>query len=676
MTKDEAKKRIEKLRREIERYRYAYHVLDKSLVSDAVNDSLKKELADLEAQYPEFVTPDSPTQRVGGKPLDKFRKVKHEEPMLSFNDAFSEDDVRAWFLRIENYLGKKIKPEFYTELKIDGLAIELIYEGGVFEEGSTRGDGVTGEDVTQNLKTIEAIPLMLRSGRPAHLVVRGEVFLTKKEFERINKEQVKKGAPPYANPRNTAAGSIRQLDPAVAASRNLDALAYDIVTDVGQKTHAEEHELLHQFGFKTANRHDKVVKSLEEVFAYRKHWEKNREKLPYQVDGIVVMLNDLAVFEEAGVVGKAPRGAIAFKFAPEEATTVVRDIKVQVGRTGALTPVAVMEPVNLGGTTVTHATLHNFDQVRRLDVRVGDTVIVSRAGDVIPQVTGVLKNLRTGKEKKFTIPAKCPVDGSKIVKEGAIHRCSSPNCGARLREELYHFVSRGAFDIEGLGPKIIDIFIDQGLISDAADIFLLDPGDIAALPGFGEKSAENIRREAEEAKTIALPRFLYSLGIFHIGGEMSELIAREAAKARKDIRKPTDVGETFRKFSKERLEEIEGVGPKVAESIYHWFRSEKNKKLLKKLERVGVRIELSRLPGKSGKLKGKRFVLTGSLSSMTRDEAKEKIRALGGEVSESVSGKTDYVVVGEDPGSKFDDAKRIGVQTIDEKGFLALIKEK
>ncbi len=658
--------------------------MNKELVSPEIEDSLKKELFDLENQYPELITPDSPTQRVGGKPQKQFKKIRHETPMLSFNDAFSEEDVRAWFLRIENYLGRKVKPEFYLELKIDGLAVELVYENGVLVEGSTRGDGVTGEDVTQNLKTIEAIPLKIQDTRykiPRKLIVRGEVFLTQKEFERINKEQEKKGLKPYANPRNIAAGSIRQLNPAITASRKLDCFAYGLTTDLGQKIHSGEHELLTQLGFRTNNVNHKIVKSLDEVFDFRRYWSRHREKLPYEIDGIVLILNDVAAFRAAGVIGKAPRASLAYKFSPKEATTTLVDIKVQVGRTGALTPVAVLRPINVGGVTITHATLHNFDQIKRLGVKIGDTVVVSRAGDVIPQVTKVLANLRTGREKSFHIPERCPIDGSKIVKEGVIYRCGDPHCGARLRESLYHFVSRGAFDIEGLGPKIIDKFLDEGLITDAADIFFLEAGDIAVLPQFGEKSAENILREVSAKKEIALPRLIYALGILHIGEETAGLLSQAISQPEADqppadnfsTSKPSDVLKVFEKMTMEELQKIPDIGPKVAESIYNWFREERNVKFLKKLDEVGVRVQRQETRGKMQGLEGKMFVLTGSLESMTRDEAKNKIRELGGDVSESVSKKTDYVIVGSEPGSKFEKAKKSGVKTLDEKDFLKII---
>ena len=687
MTKDDAKKRIERLKKEVNRYRYAYHVLNKSLISDEALDSLKKELFDLEQTYPDLITPDSPTQRVGGKPLKQFVKVHHETPMLSFNDAFSEDDMASWSNRLENYLGKKIKEEFYAELKIDGLAIELIYEDGLLIQGSTRGDGVTGEDVTENLKTVEAIPLKLENpktlpGRqagkdqiPKRLVVRGEVFLTKKEFERINKEQKKKGEKVYANPRNIAAGSIRQLDPKVTFYRQLDSFAYDVVTGISEEKHNEEHLTLHKLGFKT-NPNNKLLGSLEEVFEFRNYWEKHRDKLPYEIDGIVVVVNSNRIFEEAGAIGKAPRAAIAYKFSPKEATTIIEDIKIQVGRTGALTPVAHLKPVEVGGITITHATLHNYDEIKRLGVKIEDTVVISRAGDVIPQITGVLKELRTGKQKEFKMPIFCPVDNSKVIKDGVIYRCSNSNCGARLRESLDHFVSRSAFDIRGLGFQIIDRFLDEGLINDAADIFTLKEGDIASLLRFGEKSAQNIVEEINRKKNISLPRFIYSLGIFHIGEETANLLAKkflDSLRVHKNIT-ISELASFYKSISLEELQTIPDIGPKVAQSIYDWFHNEKYIRFLKKLEKVGIELETSKTTTKSNKLSGKSFVLTGSLESMSRDKIKEKIRDLGGNISESVSKKTDYVVVGAEPGSKFDKAKKLGVKIIDEKELVGLLE--
>ncbi len=686
MDKKAARERIEHLRRAINRDRYLYHVLNAPELSEEAGDSLKKELFDLEQQFPDLVTPDSPTQRVAGKPLKEFKKIRHlvhghQIKMNSLNDAFSEEDVRAWLERLENYLGKKVNSHFYCDLKMDGLAIELVYKNGVLHQGSTRGDGNVGEDVTQNIRTIEAIPLKL-AGKdwPSELVVRGETVLTKKEFERINKEQRKKGEKEYANPRNVAAGSIRQLDPKITVGRRLDFYAYGIV-DFGSEdkeyfkrfpTHGAEYKALNDWGIKT-NKEGRVVKDLSGVFSFHEEVKKKREKVPFEIDGVVVSVNDNHLYNVAGVIGKAPRAAVAYKFSPREATTVVEGIVVQVGRTGALTPVAAMRPVNVGGVTITHATLHNADEIERLGLKIGDTVIVSRAGDVIPQVMKVLKDLRTGKEKVFKMPMHCPVDGSRVVRDGVAYRCSSPTCGARHRENLYHFVSRGAFDIEGLGPKIIDHFLDEGLIVNAADIFILQKGDIAALERFGEKSAENIVGEIESKKTVLLHRFLFALGILHVGEETASLLAREVFPGHR-ASKPTDILKVMREISLDKLQEVPDVGPKVAESIYRWFREPRNTHLLERLEKAGVRIEAQKSSAKSRKLAGKTFVLTGSMESISREQAKEKIRELGGEASESVSKKTDYVVVGSEPGSKFEKAKRLGVKIIDEMEFLKILK--
>ncbi len=702
MDRKEAKSRIARLQEEINKYRYAYHVLDKSLISEEALDSLKKELFDLEQKFPEFVTPDSPTQRIGGAPLKEFKKITHISRMTSLNDAFSEKDMRDWQSRLENYLGYQLTtslkssstlsrvsnklvsgsphistPLFYCDLKMDGLAVELVYENGILKTGSTRGDGLVGEDVTQNLKTIDAIPLKLNTGKwksfPEEIVVRGEVFLTKKEFSRINREQLKKGEKTYANPRNVAAGSIRQLDPRVTASRKLDFFAYGIVDKPEiYKTHSNEFSNLQELGFKT-NPHGRAVKSLEEIFEFHRHWEKEREKLNYEIDGVVVFVNDNGIFSKAGVIGKAPRAAIAYKFSPREAATQILDIKVQVGRTGVLTPVAVLKPVSVGGTTITRASLHNADEIERLGARVGDTAIVSRAGDVIPQITKVLKDLRIGKEKFFQMPNSCPVDGSKVVRDGVAYRCSNKNCAAKRREFLYHFVSRGAFNIEGLGPKILDRFMDEGLISDAADIFSLQKGDIEVLERFGEKSAENIVSEIESRKKISLPRFIYSLGILHIGEETALLLAKQSPISGSQF----SIKEFIKKYTNlsiEDLQKIRDIGPKVAESIYDWFHDKRNQEFLKKLDQAGVKIEGQKFSVLSQKLSGQTFVLTGSLSAMSREETKEKIRSLGGEVSESVSRKTDYVVAGFDPGSKYERAKKLGVRIISEKEFLNLIQ--
>ncbi|MEX1014373.1 MAG: NAD-dependent DNA ligase LigA [Candidatus Paceibacterota bacterium] len=685
----EAKKKIEKLKKEVRKHRYNYHVLNKESLSPAVLDSLKKELFDLEQEYPELITQDSPTQRIGGKPLDKFKKVKHLVPMLSFNDAFNEEDIKNWLKRLENHLGYKVNKRstdgFYCELKFDGLAVELVYENGVLVQGSTRGDGKIGEDVTQNLKTIETIPLKLNLDKlnfsfSKKLVIRGEVLITKNNFKKINKFREKNKEAVYANPRNLAAGTIRQLDPRVVEERSLDFFAYDIALGLDLGTHREEHEVLKKIGFREDS-HSEELKRLEDVFKFRDKWKDKRDELDYEIDGVVVQVNNNKIHKEAGVVGKAPRGTIAYKFPAKEATTKIKDIKIQVGRTGALTPVAVLEPVEVGGITIAHASLHNEDQIERLGVRIGDTVVVSRAGDVIPQVTEVLSGLRTGVEKKFKMPKKCPIDGSEIKKDGVVLKCSNPRCGARNKEQLYHFVSRLAFNMDGVGPRIIDKFLDEGLIADFSDLFELKAGDIEALEGFGEKSAQNILKELKLKKEIDLSRFIYSLGIIHIGEENSILLANEITtslrvpKGRGNLVSPTDVLETLTQFEKEELENIRDIGPEIAESVYGWVRDKYNKKLVERLSKVGVRIVLPKQKNKkSNKLVGKSLVLTGSMVDMTRDEAKKIIRQLGGKVSSTVSSKTDYLVVGESPGSKLEEAKKNKVKIINEKEFLELVR--
>jgi DNA ligase (NAD+) len=666
MKKNDAAKRIKKLQDLINHHRYLYHVLDKQEISDEALDSLKKELFDLEQQYPEFITPDSPTQRVGGQPLKEFKKVTHAERMLSLNDVFSEKDFEDWYERITKLLTpqEKNQIDFYCELKIDGLAIELEYQDTVFLRGLTRGDGFVGEDITNNLKTVEAIPLLLDNGKGAKkMVVRGEVFLSKKEFAEINRQQAKKNLPLYANPRNVAAGSVRQLDPKVTASRKLDSFAYDIALGATTTTHEQKHQLLKELGFKT-NQHNQYCKSIEEVFSFYKKCAKLREKLPYEIDGMVVIVNSNTIFEKLGVVGKAPRGAVAFKFAQNQATTKVVDIQIQVGRTGAMTPVAILEPVNITGITITRATLHNEDEIKRLDIKIGDTVIVGRAGDVIPDIIKVLPELRTGKEKKFAMPKMCPSCGTKLEKSDsqALWRCPNPNCFARKRRSFYHFVSRAAFNIEGLGPKIIDRLLDEGLVADPADVFELKEGDIKQLERFGEKSAENLIVSIAEKKEITLARFIYALGIRNIGAETAVDLAEHFGSLKK-----------LQQATLQDFDAIANIGPIVAKSVHEWFGEKSNQKFLEKLEKAGVEIKNPAKKDK-GKLSGETFVFTGTLESIERELAKEKVRNLGGQVSESVSQKTTYVVAGKEPGSKLAKAEKLGIKIIEEKEFLEIIK--
>ncbi|MCX6721984.1 MAG: NAD-dependent DNA ligase LigA [Candidatus Staskawiczbacteria bacterium] len=661
MDKKEAKQRIEKLRETINHHRYLYHVLDKQEISDSALDSLKKELFDLEQQFPDLITADSPTQRVGGKPLKEFKKIKHLQRMLSFNDAFSKADMQDWYERFVKLVpeNQKNSIDYYAELKIDGLAIELIYKDGFLQTGSTRGDGNVGEDITQNLKTVEAIPLKIDF--KGDLIVRGEVFISKKEFERINKEQKEKGLPVYANPRNIAAGSVRQLDPKVASSRKLDSYAYELLTDMGQKNHEDKHKILKDLGFKT-NKNNKYCKNLEEVLEFRERWIKEREKLDYEIDGVVVLVNNNEIFEKLGVVGKAPRGGIAYKFPQAEATTKVLDITVQVGRTGAMTPVAILEPVQVTGITITRATLHNEDEIERLGLKIGDTVIVGRAGDVIPDIMKVLPELRTGKEKNFKMPEKCPSCQTKLIKsEGEVLlRCPNKNCFAQKRRGFYHFVSRTAFNMDGLGPKIIDRLLDEGLVQDPSDLFDLKEGDVKNLERFAEKSAENLIKSIQEKKEITLAKFIYALGIRNIGEETSIDLAKRFGSIDK-----------IKKAKLEDFDSILDVGPVVAKSVYEWFGDKENIKFVERLEK---KVKIQNLKIKNQKLGGMSFVLTGTLETMSRDEAKAKIRELGGDISESVSSKTSYVVVGLEPGSKAEKAKKISVKILDEKQFLYLIK--
>jgi len=687
ISREEAKERIEKLKKLIEKYRYSRHVLDKELVPIEVEDSLKKELFELEQKFPEFITPDSPTQRVGGKVLEKFEKTKHPVPMLSLNDAFSEKDMEDWLERISKLLTKEEieRLDFFCEPKLDGLAIELIYKDGIFTVGSTRGDGIYGENVTENLKTIESVPLRLREVEEVaqdleregekevaefirknglkEVVVRGEAIITKKNFELVNKEQEKLGEPTFANPRNLAAGSIRQLDPRITAKRRLDVSAYDLISFHGQKTHEQEHKILHALGFKTNNKYCKYCKNLQEVFDYRNYWLKNREKLPYEIDGVVVQVNDNGIFKKLGVVGKAPRGAIAFKFPLKQATTILKEVKFQVGRTGAVTPVAILEPVEVGGVTITRATLHNEDMIKKLGVKIGDTVVVGRAGDVIPEVVQALPELRTGKEKEIQFPRECPVCSSKLEKPigEAIWRCTNPKCPAKERRYFYHFVK--VFDIVGLGPKIIDRLLDEGLIEDPADLFTLKEGDLLPLERFAEKSAKNLVNSIQSRKEIPLARFIFALGIRNVGEETAEDLANHFKSLEK-----------LKNATLPQLQMIRDIGPVVAQSIYKFFRDERNLKFIEKLMKVGVKIVEEKKPEKQP-LKGLVFVFTGGLDSMTREEAKKKVKELGGEVTESVSKRVSYVVVGKEPGSKLEKAKKLGIKTITEKEFLELLKK-
>ena len=665
ISKSGARDRIQKLKKLIDKYRHYRLSLNKPLISEEAEDSLKKELFDLEQQFPDLITPDSPSQRVGGRPLEKFKKVRHPEPMFSFNDAFSKEDMEDWVERMERIFKGTAKSGFYAELKIDGLAIELTYKNGFLETGSTRGDGIIGEDITNNLKTVEFIPLrLLGRSCPKGLVVRGEIFINKKEFERINRELKKKGEKIYANPRNLAAGSARQLNPKITASRKLNFFAYGLAIDLGQKTHEEEHSILKELGF-PVNPHNKFVEDLDEVQRFRDHWEKNREKLEYEIDGVVLTLNDNAVFRKLGVVGKSPRGAIAYKFSPREAATKVKGIVVSVGRTGVLTPVAVLEPVRIGGTTVSRATLHNEDEIRRLGIKIGDSVVVGRAGDVIPDIIKVLKELRTGHELEFRMPKTCPAcDGPVVRAEGeAAHRCVNKDCPAIKREAIYHFAGKKAMDIVGVGPKIIDQLMDAGLIMDAPDLYSLKKEDLPNLPRFAEKSAEKTVNSIQGNKRPPLDKFIFALGVRHVGEETAF-----------DLAKRFGALDKLAGASLDDLNKIPNIGEVVAKSVYGWFRSRYNLNILEKFKKAGVRPKELKITKGRAKLTGKTFVLTGGLESMSRGDTQTRIRELGGDVSSVVSRGVDYVVTGSEPGSKYEKAKKLGVKIIGEAEFLNMIQ--
>jgi len=669
--KNTVKERINKLKKTIDHHRYLYHVLDRQEISDEALDSLKKELFDLEQEFPDLITSDSPTQRVAGEPLEGFTKVTHPGRMISLNDAFSSQDLSDWLERLNNFLGQTYNGSFYCDLKMDGLAIELRYKNGALTQASTRGNGLIGEDVTQNIRTVDAVPLHLRSEDrpiPKTLIVRGEVFLTKKEFARINKLQFKKGEKIYANPRNFAAGTIRQLDPHITADRKLSFYAYSIVGIDGTygdnfKSHADEYKALNEWGIGT-NPHGKIANTPNDVISFWETWQEKRDKLDYEFDGIVVSINDNGVYRRAGVIGKSPRGAIAFKFSPKSAQTIVEDIQVQVGRTGVLTPVAHLKPVSIGGTTVSRATLHNMDEIKRLGVKIGDTVVVGRAGDVIPDILSVLTELRTGKEKNFQLPIRCPVCDTPIKKNAGqvASYCPNIDCPARQRITIYHFCSRNAMNIDGVGPKIIDALMDAGLIQDYADLFTLKIEDLQNLDRFAELSSANVIKAIDDHREVPLARFIYALGIMHVGEETARVLAQHFHTLDK-----------ITEASEEELTVVEDVGPVVAHSIAEWFKRPYHKKILKKFEKAGLKIIADKGMVK-GKFFGKTFVITGTLESMSREEAGAKIRALGGKVSSSVSKDTSFVVAGSDPGSKYINAQKLIVKILDEKEFLKMIK--
>ncbi len=664
MTKPQAKKRLTRLRKEIDRHRYLYHVLDRPEISDEANDSLKHELTQLEQQFPDLVTLDSPTQRVGGEARTGFAEVRHRVPMLSLGDAFTPEELAQWEVRNRKLVPARTTVRYMCELKIDGLAVTLRYQGGLFVQGATRGDGRRGEDVTANLRTIEAIPLRLQKDAPADCEVRGEVYMTRDAFAALNERQKKAGGKVYANPRNVAAGSVRQLNPKVTASRDLRFVAYDIAVGPRFRTHHEEHDALRAWGFPT-NPHAAVVPDLRAVNRYHARWEERRERLPYEIDGIVVLVDDHGLFDRLGVAGKAPRGALAYKFAARQATTVVEDILVQVGRTGALTPVAVLRPVSVGGTTISRATLHNEQEVHRKDVRIGDTVIIQRAGDVIPEVVQVLPRLRPKDSRPFHMPKHCPICGSPVTRaaRGAVHRCTNASCAAQQERSIRHFVSRAAADIERVGPKLIRKLLDEGLIRDAADLYALKEADVAALERYAETSARNIVTSIAARKRLPLGRFLYALGMRHVGSITADDLAAVFGSLPK-----------LQRASFAAVNAVDGVGEIVAKAVVDTLADPRTLQLLQKFRRHGVTIEHPPRVGR-GPLLGTTVVVTGAVPGMTREEAHAAVRRLGGKVSASVGKSTRLLVVGAGAGSKRAKAEALGIPTMDAAEFARLVKK-
>lgn len=670
MTKEASIKKAERLRKQIDDLRYRYHVLNDPEITDSMYDGLMDELRKIEKEYPDLITSDSPTQRVAGKPLDKFEKIVHEVPQWSFDDAFSLEDVEDWEERNLKILEKKIghRPKdlnYVCELKIDGLHMVLTYKNGTLDSAATRGDGKVGENVTQNIKAIASVPLRLKE--PVSLTAEGEVWLSSKTLEKINEERKKNNEPLFANPRNAAAGTIRQLDSRVVAERRLSLTAYDISKGEEPPEQAKELERLRHLGFLTDDNW-RVCANTKEIFSFYEKWRDKRASQLFWIDGVVIKINQKEYQNFLGFTGKSPRWAIAFKFPAEQATTKIKEIYVQVGRTGALTPVALMEPVRLAGTTVTHATLHNFGEIERLGVKIGDSVVVEKAGDIIPKVIRVLEKMRDGSEKTAREPRVCPICGGEISREEVADKkqgvsaalfCRNKSCYAKQLEKIIHFASKKAFNIDGLGDKIAEQLLEEGLIKNVADIFTLTKGDLSPLDRFAEKSAENLVQAIENSKLVTLPRFIFSLGIRHVGEETAERLAEHFGS-----------WEKISQAAQADLEQVPDVGPRVAESLCDFFQDQENLKLISALFTGGVKIKNVPKREKSGKFLGLSFVLTGTLSAMTRDEAKEKVRALGGEISESVSKKTSFVVVGENPGGKYDKAKKLGVATLDEKDFL------
>jgi len=686
---NKGKKRIEELREVINHHNYRYYVLDSPEISDAEYDELMKELQQLEAEHPELVTPDSPTQRIGAPPVEAFGLVKHPQPLLSLTNAFSYEELAAWHKRVSKLLGGR-QFDLVCEPKIDGLAVALTYVDGLLVTGATRGDGYRGEDITQNLKTIRSIPLSVSREAPPRFEVRGEVYLPKAGFKKLNEERAKEELPLFANPRNAAAGSVRQFDSSITAKRPLDIFVYGLGWAEGEAvpdTHWEIMQYLKSLGFKI-NPNIALCHSLDEVEKYHQSWVESRENFPYEADGIVVKVNSIALQQELGTVAHEPRWAIAYKFPAIQGTTRLKDIGINVGRTGSLNPYAILEQVRVGGVVISSAALHNEEDIHRKDIRIGDWVIVQRAGEVIPEIVEPIVSRRTGKEKEFSIQEKtweiyrkrkgasgeemppgypiCPVCGSEAIKpQGeAMHRCTNAACPSQALEKIKHFVSRGAMDIDGVGEKLCQALFEAGLVKDAADLYYLTKEQLLGLERMADKSIANVLNSIKESKNRPLARVIFALGILHVGEQYAELLAQEFQSISK-----------LDKASKKKLSKINSIGPKIAESIVAFFRQEGNRRIIEKLREKKVGQGLGKRRAKAVKpeklpFSGREFVLTGKLESFSRPEAEARIKALGGKVGSDVTRKTSYVVMGADPGSKLAKAQKLGIETLNEAEFL------
>jgi len=667
---DQIKERVEKLKAKINYHNYRYYVLDSPEISDAEYDLLMRELKQLEEQYPQFLTPDSPTQRVGAAPVEAFGVIEHPLPLLSLGNAFTKEELIAWYARTSKLVGEQ-HFNFVCEHKIDGLAVALTYIDGRFSTGATRGDGLHGEDITQNLRTIRSIPLSVPKKAPPRFEVRGEVYLPKEGFKKLNEERAEEGLPLFANPRNAAAGSVRQLDSRITAKRPLDIYIYMLGYAEGKTTpssHWETMEYLKSLGFKT-NPNNELVTSIDQVEDLYQNWMEKREDLPYEADGIVVKVDSLDLQQRLGSIGHEPRWAIAYKFPAVQDTTRLIDIGISVGRTGTLNPYAILEPVAVGGVTIKQAALHNQDDIRRKDIRIGDTVIVQRAGEVIPEVVGPIVSKRSGQEKIFTMPSHCPVCGVEVFQpEGEVmHYCPNAACPAQIQERLEHFASQGGMDIRGIGESQSAMLLREGLVKDVADLYYLNEKkeQLLNLERMAEKSVTNILNAIEKSKETPLPKVIFALGIRHVGEEMAELLAEHCGSVDK-----------LANASREELVSIPTVGPKIADSIVAFFSREENRRIIKRLRQAGVRLEEAIVEPEKLPLSGQEFVITGKLETFSRPEAEARIKALGGTAKSDVTQKTNYLVVGADPGSKLAKAQALGTKQINEEELLRLLEQK